>query len=1088
MNTGLGILRSTIDLLRVASQPLMKSTMAESGAAMLVVENVITELQQVIDDNSKYAALYIENADEDSEYLIDPRKSPGLPTKGSLKRMSTSHSRSRPRMSNQMPLAALNRINNHNGSNHSNPPSRLTSEISSNSSKSNFSQTQNKGGNNDDGDIMMTSMNTNQKDDEKEEPSKHAPLLMSKEEQQISAREQAETYDLALKAQEAFMILDKDHSGFLDVSELREAFKSIPQPKLDEMIEEMISEIGHGQTVNVAEFVGLFTKQDNASFIDMRSAFTDITNDLIKEHNRRRMDMVKGTSKYLLDPRGFISVQWDLLIALLLITTVFTMPLSLAFEYFETTLFPLDVAADILFVLDVVKHFNCGYIDEFDYSIMDRTVVRKHYMSSWFVPDVMSSIPVEIINIVFTSGVPGVLKASRILKLLRLSRLTKVFRLMKITKLGKLIITAKEAFEDKFRVQIPEAFLILGRLWLSLLVLAHWVGCINFMVARLYDFPKQSWVVFAELEDASIGLQYSWCFFKALAQLIGVGFDIPPIVNTSCLNRTEWCTIEHWMTLTCLYIGSVYVALLISSISYVIVNMNKGSSNLSMQLWTLNEYLSNKKVPYDIRDRVRNFYRIRFAEGKMYDEEEVLRLLPPNLRDDILSFNQRLLFEQVPLLSLKKNNADQNMNALRSRLAPLLEKRVMFQHETIFDEGTIGSELYFIVSGIVEICSSFIPTKDDPPLFERAKPGMDRPGMEKPEEPKPKPGMVKAISDGCYFGDVAVLLSVRRTASTRARTNLVLSVISKKDFSDILLEFESVREYMLGVAKKRKDRLNTLDPDSTIGPLSDDQLKDEEDAQTKYFVKLTNVNEQDTLFQRASTLHRANSRRASQRNFPESALELELEGDDTDEDESQMNSKKTHLDLEDVIQLPDDMVNYESSIDCGEGMIDIMKRGSYIRPIEGRNNPVLDSIPSGQIGGDNSSFNNPLLNNQNQNQNQKPSNLKQRRSKNAPSSSTSPSRGLSPLGRPSKKGIQFRGNDSIVEDRSSSGGPSQVKTTTATTSPETNTLLSPLSSSSSYEQINQRDVDEKNLREDSRRYLYEDEDEVKCARADGLLR
>jgi hypothetical protein len=55
-----------------------------------------------------------------------------------------------------------------------------------------------------------------------------------------------------------------------------------------------------------------------------------------------------------------------------------------------------------------------------------------------------------------------------------------------------------------------------------------------------------------------------------------------------------------------------------------------------------------KQIPHDIRERVRNFYRIQFAEGKMYDETELLHVLPPNLRHDILSFNQRHLFMQVP--------------------------------------------------------------------------------------------------------------------------------------------------------------------------------------------------------------------------------------------------------------------------------------------------------------------------------------------------------------------------------------------------------------------------------------------------------
>ena len=56
-------------------------------------------------------------------------------------------------------------------------------------------------------------------------------------------------------------------------------------------------------------------------------------------------------------------------------------------------------------------------------------------------------------------------------------------------------------------------------------------------------------------------------FFKALMTMIGLGFESPPLVNTVCTERSDWCTIEHWITLICLYIGSIFYALLISSVS-----------------------------------------------------------------------------------------------------------------------------------------------------------------------------------------------------------------------------------------------------------------------------------------------------------------------------------------------------------------------------------------------------------------------------------------------------------------------------------------------------------------------------------------
>ena len=50
-----------------------------------------------------------------------------------------------------------------------------------------------------------------------------------------------------------------------------------------------------------------------------------------------------------------------------------------------------------------------------------------------------------------------------------------------------------------------------------------------------------------------------------------------------------------------------------------------------------------------IRNKVRNFFRIQYVDGKVYDDGEVMSILPPNLKDEITSYNQRALYEKVPL-------------------------------------------------------------------------------------------------------------------------------------------------------------------------------------------------------------------------------------------------------------------------------------------------------------------------------------------------------------------------------------------------------------------------------------------------------
>lgn len=70
--------------------------------------------------------------------------------------------------------------------------------------------------------------------------------------------------------------------------------------------------------------------------------------------------------------------------------------------------------------------------------------------------------------------------------------------------------------------------------------------------------------------------------------------------------------------------------------------------------------------------------------------------------------------------------------------------------------------MFFIASGIVQILS------------------------------KHRKPVLKAIADGCYFGDVACLLGCKRTATTRARTNATLSVLEKDDLVEIIVDFPNI--------------------------------------------------------------------------------------------------------------------------------------------------------------------------------------------------------------------------------------------------------------------------------------------------------
>lgn len=114
------------------------------------------------------------------------------------------------------------------------------------------------------------------------------------------------------------------------------------------------------------------------------------------------------------------------------------------------------------------------------------------------------------------------------LKLLKLFRIAKLLRLRRDSRFFQLLNAFEIYVEEKLCFRVSDGFTKVIRLFVGAFVLAHWIGCFNFMLVRLHNYPPDSWVVYAGLDLQRPTVQWSWSFFKALAQMIMIGFETPP--------------------------------------------------------------------------------------------------------------------------------------------------------------------------------------------------------------------------------------------------------------------------------------------------------------------------------------------------------------------------------------------------------------------------------------------------------------------------------------------------------------------------------------------------------------------------------
>ena len=132
-------------------------------------------------------------------------------------------------------------------------------------------------------------------------------------------------------------------------------------------------------------------------------------------------------------PDNTYRALWDCMLTLLVIYYSLAVPLRMAFDLASPTdtenIF--DIVISFLFILDIGLNF-CTSIKIRGTTITDHKIIARNYLRSWFVIDIVSSIPVDLIFInAETDGVQGAdaYDINKLFKMLRIFKLLRVLRL-----------------------------------------------------------------------------------------------------------------------------------------------------------------------------------------------------------------------------------------------------------------------------------------------------------------------------------------------------------------------------------------------------------------------------------------------------------------------------------------------------------------------------------------------------------------------------------------------------------------------------------------------------------------------------------
>ena len=285
--------------------------------------------------------------------------------------------------------------------------------------------------------------------------------------------------------------------------------------------------------------------------------------DAIQDDEQAEREFEENLWKYsrLLTERGKFKQRWDPFIQLLVVYNCLFIPMSLSFAYQLAPNHQLaDYAIDLLFIVDMLVSISTVYYNQHFELVIERKKIAYHYLTTWFVIDLFSILPLELFANLITGDEADRLIVADFLKLPRMLRLARFRRRADQTKGGANLL----------RMVI---------LCVLFLFLAHLVACLWWAIGRMglpgvdagVDGHSTAWILRMEARDGTLLLarnETAEALFVALLDdgtNVGVGgndaADLASAIRTDDGHLEPWHAPRAQTLIPGQYLTSLYWAL-----------------------------------------------------------------------------------------------------------------------------------------------------------------------------------------------------------------------------------------------------------------------------------------------------------------------------------------------------------------------------------------------------------------------------------------------------------------------------------------------------------------------------------------------
>ncbi|XP_077408205.1 voltage-gated delayed rectifier potassium channel KCNH5-like isoform X1 [Vanacampus margaritifer] len=413
---------------------------------------------------------------------------------------------------------------------------------------------------------------------------------------------------------------------------------------------------------------------------------------------------------------------WDWVILILTFYTAIMVPYNVSFRTRQNNLvwLVLDSIVDVIFLVDIVLNFHTTFVGPAGEVISDARLIRMNYVKTWFVIDLLSCLPYDIIN-AFEHFEEDFVMPSSPASHLRgdsnfhrnstrtedsvLPGLSSLFSSLKVIRLLRLGRVARKL----------DHYLEYGAAVLVLLVcvfglVAHWLACIWYSIGdhEVIDettntIKTDSWLYQLAL---SIGTPYRYNASgtgqweggpnKDTLYISSLYFTMTSLTTIGFGNIAPTTDGEKIFSVAMMMVGSLLYATIFGNVTTIFQQMYTNTNRYHEMLNNVRDFLKLYQVPKGLSERVMDFIVSTWAMSKGIDTDKVLSICPKDMRADICVHLNRQVFNDHPAFRLASDGC------LRS-LAVEFQTTHCAPGDLIFHIGESVDTLCFVVSGSLEV-------------------------------------------------------------------------------------------------------------------------------------------------------------------------------------------------------------------------------------------------------------------------------------------------------------------------------------------------------------------------------------------------